>query len=173
MGRKGKCRICGNVLDTSIAYKVISNNKPAYYCSESEYEEAEEKKRKAAMYKEQVYRLICDVIDRKEIINTVLWKEWKTWNVVADDEAIAEYLEDNKDYLKLTINRLDNVEFNRIRYLSTVLKNALGDYKVKVKPVEKPKVVESMSDFTLFEPEMPKPTRIVGYIFEDVEDDLI
>ena len=59
---------------------------------------------------------------------------------MASNEVIGQYLEDNKRYLIDTVSRLDNVEFNRIRYLSTILKNKLGDYKPKAKEVAKPKV---------------------------------
>lgn len=167
MGRKCKCRICGEVLDVSIAYKTIVNGKNFYCCSESEYEESESKKRKAIVDKDRVYRLICNVIDRKEIINTVLWKEWKTWNVVANDETIAEYLEDNKNYLIDVINRLDDVEFNRIRYLSAILKNKLGDFKSNKKEVQR-QIVNSVAQEEHYETKFKLKQR-VG--FDDMEDD--
>ena len=37
---------------------------------------------------------------------------------------------------------LPDIEYNRIRYLSAILKNKLGDYKPKVKETEKVKVFE-------------------------------
>lgn len=89
--------------------------------------------------KDKVYYLVCEIIGRKEIINTVLWREWKEWNKAFSNEAIASYLEENKVYLTSTISRLEDKEFNRIRYLSAILKNSLGDFKPKEK-VEKPKV---------------------------------
>ena len=73
--------------------------------------------------------MICDIVGRKEIINTVLWKEWKIWNKVASNEVIGNYLEENKEYLSSAISQLEDVEFLRVRYLSAVLKNKLGDYK--------------------------------------------
>ena len=84
-------------------------------------------KRKAD--KDRAYWLICDIVGRKEIINTVLWKEWKIWNKVASNEVIGNYLEENKEYLSSAIAQLEDVEFLRVRYLSAVLKNKLGDYK--------------------------------------------
>lgn len=152
---KAKCRICGESLDTTTAYKVISydasgKEKRAYYCSQEEYEEEENRKKKAADDKDRVYRLICDIICRKEIINTVLWKEWKLWNKVATDELIGQYLEENKIYLTSVIARLDDVEFNRIRYLSAIIKNKLGDFKPKAKETPKPKV---QVEETVYEPQ--------------------
>lgn len=142
MGRAAKCQVCKKKLDTDTAYKVVvydKNNKPAnkYFCNEEEYNAEEKRKRKQAQDKDRVYFLICDIIERKEVINTALWKEWAVWNKVANNEVIGQYLEENKDYLKSTISRLDNVEFNRIRYLSTILKNKLGDFKPKAKIEEK------------------------------------
>ena len=142
---RAKCKICRESLDTTTAYKVISydtngKEKRAYYCSQEEYEEEENRKKKAADDKDRVYRLICDIICRKEIINTVLWKEWQLWNKVATDELIGQYLAENKVYLTSVIERLDDIEFNRIRYLSAIIKNKLGDFKPKAKETPKPKV---------------------------------
>ena len=141
---RAKCRICGEPLDTNTAYLVVTNGKKAYYCSQDEYETHEAKKKKAAEDKDKVYRLICDIIGRKEIVNSALWKEKTIWNKVAADEIIAQYLLENKEYLSGVIGRLDDVEYNRIRYLSAVLKNKLGDYKpkVEVKQAFVPKVRE-------------------------------
>lgn len=139
---RAKCRICGEPLDTKTAHLVVTNGKKAYYCNADELEADEAKKKKAAEDKEKMYRLICDVIGRKEIVNSALWKERAVWNKVATDEVIGQYLEENKDYLTSMIGRLDDIEYNRIRYLSAILKSRLGDYKPKVvvKEVEKPKV---------------------------------
>lgn len=142
---RAKCKICGTPLNTNDAHLVTTydaNNQPkkSYYCSQKEYETDQEKKKKAAEDKDKAYRLICEIINRKEIINTALWKEWKIWNSVASDELLGQYLEENKDYLISVIARIDNVEFNRIRYLSAILKNKLGDFKPKAKEVPKPKI---------------------------------
>ena len=142
MGRPAKCRICGTKLDTDNAYKITlcgtnAKERNFYFCSEEEYNEDKAKKDKANADKEKVYRLVCDVIGRKEIVNTTLWKEWKEWNKVSTDEIIWQCLEENKAYLVNIISKLDDIEFNRIRYLSAVLKNKLGDFKPKEKEVKK------------------------------------
>lgn len=142
---RAKCKACGTPLDTKTAFKLIAHDtnnkaKTSYYCSREEYLEDNAKKEKAREDKDKVYKLICEIIGREKIINTVLWKEWKIWNEVATDEVIRQYIEENKLYLMSVIARLDDVEFNRIRYFSTILKNKLGDFKPKVKEAEKPKV---------------------------------
>lgn len=131
MARTAKCKICGKVLDTSVAYKI--DGKPnKYFCSESEWQAEEERKKKAAEDRDRAYELICRIIGRETIINTALWSEWKEWSKVADDVKIGQFLAENEEYLTGMIGRLANAEFPRIRYLSTVLKNRLGDYKPKV-----------------------------------------
>ena len=138
---KCKCRICGTPYDTKDAYKVVVNNKSQYYCSQEEYEEDLARKKKAAEDKDRVYYLICDIMGEKEIINTTLWKEKTEWNKAFSDEFIAKYLQENKSYLTSAITRLDSSQFAKIRYLSAVLKNSLGDFKPRMAEVEKPKVV--------------------------------
>lgn len=154
---RAKCRICGEILDTNVAYKVVTNGKNAYYCSQEEFETEAKKKEKLAADKNKVYRLICEIIERKEITNTALFAEWKVWNKVADNEKIGQYLEENKAYLCGAIAKLDNKEFNRIRYLSAILKNSLGDFKPKaeVKPVFVPKIQEEHYE-TKFKPKARK-----------------
>lgn len=141
-----KCKICGNKLDTTAAHLVITRDKngkekKAYYCSIEEYQTDEERKKKAAVDKDRAYRFICDIVGRKEIINTILWKEWVLWNKVATNDEIGRYLEENITYLSNIISNLENNEFKRIRYLSAILKNHLGDYKPKTQEKTKPKVV--------------------------------
>lgn len=139
---KAKCKICGAELDTKIAYKVTDkNNKNKYYCSQSEFETEEERKKKAAEDKDRVYRLICDIMGVNEILNTALWKEKIEWNKAFSDEFIAKYLEEKKDYLSSTIARLSGTEYAKIRYISAILKNGLRDFKPKVVEVVPPKVV--------------------------------
>jgi hypothetical protein len=170
---KAKCRICGETLDAKTAYLVVTldknkKEKKAYYCSQEEFEANEAKKKKVAEDKDKVYRLICDIIGRKEIVNSALWKEKTIWNKVATDETIGQYLDENKEYLSSVIERLDNVEYNRIRYLSAILKNKLGDYKPKVveKQIEKPKI---QVDTTFYEPIQTNNNKRRS--LEDLEDD--
>ena len=162
---KCKCRICGTSHDTKDAYKVVVNNKNQYYCSQIEYEKDLAQKKKATADKDRVYYLICDILGVKEVLNTALWKEKAVWNKAFSDEFIAKYLEENKSYLTSAITRLASSEYAKIRYLSTVLKNSLSDFKPKVAEVEKPKVVV---DETIYD----APTHSLNKrrSLEDVED---
>ena len=170
MGRKAKCKACGSNLDTTTAFKLIEHDtngkaKTSYYCSREEYLDDCAKKEKAKEDNNKVYKFICEIIGREKIINTVLWKEWKVWNEVATDEVIGKYIEENKAYLISVIARLDDVEFNRIRYLSTILKNKLGDFKprVTVKETVVPKIQDEHYE-TKFKLKQRRG-------FEDLEDD--
>ena len=158
MARTAKCKCCGKVLNTSEAFKV--DGKPnRYYCSESEFLAEEERKQKAAEDKDKVYALICRIIGRETIINTALWSEWREWSKVADDAKIGQFLAENEEYLTGVIGRLTDAEFPRIRYLSAVLKNRLGDYKPKVVNEEvkmQPKVVIEEHYETKYKPKARK-----------------
>ena len=133
-----KCKICGTQLNTTEAYKVTDKNgKNKYYCSASEFEIEEARKKKVTEDKDRVYYLICDILGEKEIINTALWAEKKIWNKAFSDEIIAKYLAENKDYLTSAVSKLSGTEYAKIRYVSAVLKNSLRDFKPKVEVVEK------------------------------------
>ena len=169
---KAKCKICGSVLDTNVAYKVTDKNgKNKYFCSAVEFEAEEERKKKAQEDKDRVYYLICDIMGEKEIISTALWKEWQVWNKVADNAKIAKYLEDNKNYLSSVIARLSSSEYAKIRYLSTIIRDKIKAFKPKVEVKEVPKVVTR--SFELFEPIVEKQSELKEQVLYDVEDDLI
>ena len=147
---KAKCKICGSPLDTNTAYKVTDKNgKNKYFCSATEFEAEEERKKKAAEDKDRVYRLICDIMGVNEVLNTALWKEKIEWNKAFSDEFIAKYLEEKKDYLSSAIARLSGTEYAKIRYISTVLKNSLRDFKPKETVVVAPQEPVEITDTTV------------------------
>lgn len=135
------CQICRKKIERDTAYKRVVGKANKYYCSEAEWQQEENKKKKAAEDKEKAYRLVCEIMGEKEIINTALWKEWQVWNKVADNEKIAKYLEENKDYLTSVIGRLGSSEYARIRYLSAIIRDKIKEFVPKAIEVEKPKVV--------------------------------
>ena len=167
---RAKCQICKTPLDTNTAYKITDKNgKNKYYCSQSEYEAEEARKKKAKEDKDRVYRLVCDIMGEKEIINSILWKEWTIWNKVADNEKIGKYLEENKDYLSSVIGRLNSSEFARIRYLSTIIKDKIKEFVPRVE-VEKIPKVQVKIDETIYE----SPTHSLNKrrSLADLEDDI-
>jgi hypothetical protein len=105
----------------------------------------------------------------QEIINSALWKEVQVWHQVADDEKIAKYLEDNKDYLTTTLSRVTSSEYARIRYLSAVVKNSIKDFKPKV--VEEVKVQPKVTtvDETMYDT-APTTTRKRRRSLDELED---
>lgn len=171
---RAKCKVCGTPLDTKTSYKVITfdknkKEKRAYYCSKEEFETHTKEKEKIELDKDKVYRLVCEIIERKEITNTILFAEWKVWNKVADNEKIGQYLSGNKAYLCKMISRLDDKEYNRIRYLSAILKNSLGDYK----PIkEVPKQVITTVQEEHYETKFKQRTRkSLADLEEDCDDE--
>ena len=172
-----KCRWCQANITTKVAIMEVTNGKRMFFCNEEHRDKflkklkaEQEQKEKAEADRSKAYRLVCEIIGRKEIINGILWKEWKIWNKVADNEKIGRYLEENKDYLRDVISRLEDVEFNRIRYLSAILKNKLGDYKPKVRETEKP-VTKKIVDATFYDISsvVNKPKRRA---LDDLEDEV-
>ena len=160
-----KCKICGLDLDTKTAYKITDKSgKNKYFCSATEFESEEERKKKAQEYKDRVYYLICDIMGEKEIISTALFKEWQVWNKVADNAKIAKYLEENRDYLTSVIARLGSSEYARIRYLSTIIRDKIKAFVPKVEVVEKPKVTTEEH----YETKYKAKTRLA---LEDFEED--
>ena len=184
-----KCRYCQLNINTKDAYFVMIGKQKAFFCNEEHYnslmlekqrkiEESEAaRQKKKEEYdlgvkqrkeeKDNVYYLICEIIGRKEIINTMLWKEWKLWNKVASNKTIGIYLEENKNYLCSTISRIENNELVRIKYLSAILKNKLGDFKPKVAEAQKPKV---QVDESFYVP-TTSTTRNKRRSLEDLEDE--
>jgi hypothetical protein len=152
--------ICKTPLDTESAYRVdiIVNKRTGekelthkYCCSEEEFQAEEERKKKAQEDKDRVYYLICDIMGEKEIISTALFKEWAIWNKVADNEKIAKYLVENRDYLSSVIARLGSSEYARIRYLSTIIRDKIKAFVPKVE-VAPPKVVVEEHYETKYKP---------------------
>jgi hypothetical protein len=124
------------------------------------------KQRKAD--KDKAYYLICEIIGRKEILHKLLWKEWALWNKVASNKEIGTYLENNKNYLCTVLSRIDNNEFSRIKYLSGILRNSLGDFKANATIQESPKPIVRV-DETFYEPVKAKNNKRRS--LEDLEDE--
>ena len=174
MARTAKCQICGKKGNTDEMYKVVTGKTTKtnhYYCNYEEWQAEDERKKKVAEDKDRVYTLICRIIGRETIINTSLWAEWKIWSSVADDAKIGQFLTENEEYLTDMIGKLDNAEFPRIRYLSTVLKNRLGDYKPRIKEEVKVQPIVTTIDDTIYDT-TPTTTRKRRRSLDNLEDDV-
>ena len=166
---RAKCQICKTPLDTNTAYKITDKNgKNRYFCSESEYEAEEARKKKAKEDKDKVYRLICDLFGY-EVQNTQLFAEWNLWNKLKSNEIIYKYLVENKEYLQQICNKPFEGEYQKIRYFSAVLKNSLRDFKPKVE-VDKKSQVKVEIDEIIYE--APIYSLNKRRSLADLEDDL-
>ena len=135
-----KCKICGTQLNTTEAYKITDKNgKNRYYCSASEFEADEARKKKKKEDRDRVYKLICNMFGY-EIQNTQFFAEWILWNKLKSDEIIYKYLRENEEHLQQICDRSYETEYQRIRYFSAVLKNSLRDYVPKIETMEIPKI---------------------------------
>ena len=162
---RAKCKICGTQLNTETAYKITDKNgKNKYYCSVTEYEAEEARKKKAAEDKDRVYNLICDMFGY-EIVNTQFFAEWTLWNKLKSNEIIYKYLRENEDYLQQICDRSFGSEYQKIRYFSAVLKNSLRDFVPKVEAAEHPKVVVEETIY-----ETPTQSLNKRRSLEDLED---
>ena len=150
-----KCKFCGASLTTAVAKMVEINNKRAYFCSEDHHEkyliQEEEKQKQKAKDRElldKFYILMCEILGVNGITNTALYKEKKEINQVFSDEVIVAFLEENKDWMKQSVGRLSGGEYGKIRYVSVILRNKLGDYrpKIVVKEEVKVRVKTNMND---------------------------
>lgn len=166
---RAKCQICKTPLDTNTAYKITDKNgKNKYFCSQSEYEAEEARKKKAKEDKDKVYRLICDLFGY-EVQNTQLFAEWNLWNKLKSNEIIYKYLVENKEYLQQICNKPFEGEYQKIRYFSAVLKNSLRDFKPKVE-VDKKSQVKVEIDEIIYE--APIYSLNKRRSLADLEDDL-
>ena len=126
-------------------------------------EKKQEQNEKTLTDKDIAYKLICEIIGRPKIINTILWKEWKVWNEVASDDIIMQYFMENREYLLGAITRIEDIEFKRIRYLSAILKNSLGDFKPKQENAFSPQIKAEHYD--------TKYKHKVRVALEDIEEE--
>ena len=145
------CQICRKKIEKDTAYKRAVGKTNKYYCSEQEWQEEEDKKKKEIEDKNKVYNLICDMFGY-QIQNSQFFAEWTLWNKLKSNEIIYKYLRENEDYLCRVCDKSFNSEYQKIRYFSAILKNSLRDYKPKVEVVEKPKVVMEEHYETKYKP---------------------
>lgn len=134
-----KCKFCQEKLTTAIAYMAYVGKNKFYFCNEKHHEqylkqdkEKKEKKDKEKLLRIKFHDLFCEILQVNGITNTVLWKEKTELNKVFSDDIIVAYLEENKDWISGIVCRLNGGEYGKIRYVSTILKNKLGDYSPKI-----------------------------------------
>lgn len=163
---KCKCQICKAVLDTKMAYKITDKKgKNKYYCSEMEYFNYSNEKRRSKEDKDAVYIILCNIFGYK-IKNTALFKEWKEWQEIKPNKDIAQFLKANEIYLTDAIANLSSPEYAKIRYLSTVINNSLCDFHA-TKPAEVIRSEVTMEMFNTSHPVINKRRSLA-----DLEDEI-
>lgn len=169
-----KCKYCQTSLKTSEAYKENIKNKTMYFCNEDHFERymkdlkvKQRQKEYDKQLQDKFYKLFCNILGVNGITNTALWKEKAEINKVFSDEIIIAYLEEHKEYLTNMVSKLDGGIYGKIRYVSVVLRNRLGDYKPKAKEIkietQKQESVEMRDDFGIRTNNKKKITRRKGF----------
>lgn len=124
---KVKCKYCGREIDKKNAFIVpVSAKRNNYYCCEEHS--------KLLSDRDLFYKKAMDIFG--QTTNTVFYTEFDGISKVHSWYKMKSYLEDNEDYLRLVLSKIDGNEYGRIRYFSAILKNNLGDYKPQRKKVE-------------------------------------
>ena len=152
MGRRCKCKLCGAELNTDTAYRGTTDKGCQFYCcSESEYNA--DLMDKAARI--NVIEYTYQIIGRTD--NGALYKEIEAWHKFSSWRKIEHYLEQNVDYINSQMNgkTFSNI-YNKIRYMSAIVKNSIDDFKEQTAPV-----IEKQSNelIPVKERVTPKPKR--------------
>lgn len=129
MARICKCCICKKKLNTEIAYKVTTNNKNKYYCSENEYLKylKEEKEKKSCL------EVIKEITNTKFIMPIML----KAINELREHytyKEISQTFIDKKESIRWFLNNKskDSNEYAKTRYISTIIINGIENTKKRL-----------------------------------------
>lgn len=121
-----KCRICAKTLNPRNCFMV--DGKP--YCSEEEYNEYIHTNEQIDNLKNDIEKEVLYIFDDASFLSrAALTKEWKTWNEVLNNENLLKMLTMYEVKFKNLIGRLGDVnQYNKLRYLSAVIQNSVGDF---------------------------------------------
>lgn len=133
MGRRVKCKICGQVSNSDIAYRVTTKGKNTYYCNEEEYNELL-KKRESAFRCEGVILNILNI----PFISPMLKKELSEVSKFYTYEVIERTFKENEQQISWFLNNNANsTEFGKIRYVMAIVKNNINAIDKKYKAEQK------------------------------------
>lgn len=119
-----KCKICKNKIDRDNAYKVVINGKNQYYCNVDEYVKWNEENESRM----KVIDLSFEILG--ETTNTILMKDLGDIAKVHGYIKLRKYIEDNYMELdRIVRNKNIDIEYGKIRYYTTIIKNQIGDFK--------------------------------------------
>jgi hypothetical protein len=157
-----KCKCHSVKIDRDIAFKVITNGKNNYYCSEQDY---------LYMKREKESRedsIIAIKLIIGETTNTALFKELKIVGDIHGYYKILAYLKENNDMLKKIMNKSFGNEFGKIKYFFTIVKNNIGDFKEQLKTTE---IKEITENYSVNYKQKKKKKSLNEYLNEYLEED--
>lgn len=131
-----------------------------------EKQKALEEKEKKPRKLNPIYEEFADILESRDI-GGIFFREEKIWKDICSDEKILFYLQENKEYLKNAIKKI-NGNNSRIAYLSAILKNNLRDYEIKSAYSQEP--IKVNNDFEMYEPKVS--TRKKRIALSDLEDEV-
>lgn len=123
-----KCRYCNKIIDRDLAFKVKKGKSNWYYCSA---EHANTKPPRDLMY-EQLNKIFGKIVT-----NTVLYKEFDGLANVYGYDKLNAYINENYEYLCTVMRKEFANDYNRIRYLSAIFKNNVGDFELPKPEIKK------------------------------------
>lgn len=142
VARRCKCKICGNILTTDIAFKVVKVNTNLYYCSEHEYNTYNEFKLKIKQSKDKLFNTISEIMNFR-FVPPVIVNEINKLNSFYSYEVIEQVFKRNEKTIKWNVeNKNFNSEFSKIKYIMTIISNNI--YSVSIQYEKERKEIESM-----------------------------
>lgn len=126
-----KCKCCGNKIERESAYKVTTEKGNKYYCNESCFKKVEAAAKEKAEY-DAIFEQTKIIFGYQFQGYSMLKREVKNWEKLADRNKILSYLKENESYLSSALGRKEfTSDFYRVRYYSVIVSSKLHDYKVE------------------------------------------
>lgn len=136
-----KCQICGKSIERSTAYKVVVGDANKYFCSEEEFNAEKARKDHAKEILETITECYQYCSGYGEPPYNVVRKELKENLKAIDVETICQFVKENREKLKKTVERkverdgpFSQVYFS-FRYLSGIIKREILEKDWKAKQV--------------------------------------
>ena len=120
-----KCGFCSNKIKKENAYVLKGKKRNKYFCNE---EHSVSKTPKGLFYGR-----LFSVFGKTT--NTIMYKEFDEISKVHGWDKMSSYLEANRSYLNKCMNKDFTSEYAKIRYISAIFKNSLGDFREPKKDV--------------------------------------
>lgn len=173
-----KCQICGKLIDRDVAYKIETNNTNKYFCSKQEYNEEKARKDKIKEIIGTIAECYQYCTGYGEPPYTIIRKELKENFKAIDIETIFQFVKENREKLKRTIDKkiardgpFEQIYF-AFRYISGIIKREILEKNWKGSQVA-PIVPKTGIYFDLYEkPKNIEQKRISLNELEDMIEDV-